>query len=46
MKRFVHVLAAANLSAHEGPNGDFDHVAAKGTDLLGVPIVSYSVAVD
>jgi hypothetical protein len=35
-----------NMSAHEGPNGDFGHVAAKGTDQLGVPIVSYSVAVD
>jgi hypothetical protein len=35
-----------NMSAHEGPNGDFGHVAVKGTDLLGRPIASYSVAVD
>jgi hypothetical protein len=34
------------MSAHEGPNGDFGHVAVKGTDLLGRPIVSYSAAVD
>jgi hypothetical protein len=39
-------LVSFNMSAHEGPNGDFGHVAVKGTDLLGRPIVSYSVAVN
>jgi hypothetical protein len=38
-------LVSFNMSAHEGPNGDFGHVAVSGTDLAGRPI-SYSVNVD
>jgi hypothetical protein len=34
-----------NLSAHEGPNGDFGHVSVTFTNLLGQTIVSYSVNV-
>lgn len=38
-------LQKFNLSAHEGPNGDFGHVAVTFYDPLGRLIVSYSVDV-
>lgn len=34
-----------NLSAHEGPNGDFGHVAVTYYNLLGQQLVSYSTNV-
>jgi len=34
-----------NLSAHEGPNGDFGHVAVTYYNLLGQQLVSYSTDV-
>jgi hypothetical protein len=38
-------LQSFNLSAHEGPNGDFGHVGVTFTDPLGHLIVSYSINV-
>ena|SRR5438105_9196509 len=38
-------LQKFNLSAHEGPSGDFGHVGVTYTDGLGQTIVSYSVDV-
>jgi hypothetical protein len=34
-----------NLSAHEGPNGDFGHVSVTYYTLLGEQVVSYSTSV-